>query len=371
MTELPSSHEDEAMRRLLHDAVDDVEPRDSLHQIRSRTRSQSTSRPWVWGIGGAVAASAATVAAIAVMGGDGGTTGARDPDFAGSPAATASSEPTPTQEPSETATTAAPPAETIAVPVYYVGETPQGPRLYREFQEASIADGDTDATIDEALDRAVGETPLDPDYRTVWPEGTEVQFGFDGVSPDGQWSIALRNAGTDLRQRPAGMSELEAQMAVDQLIYTVHAAAQDADRQPVQFFLERAGAADARTDMLLGVPVSEPLAAGEPIQTLALAQVTTPEQGAEVSGSFVADGIASSFEATVPWQVRQGERVVLEGFATAEGWMDRLYPWRTEPIDVSGLEPGEYTFVAMTSDPSGGAEGNGPHEDTKQITVVR
>ena len=47
--------------------------------------------------------------------------------------------------------------------------------------------------------------------------------------------------------------------------------------------------------------------------------------------------------------------------------MDKLYPWTAE-VDVSGLAPGTYTFVAMTDDPSGG-EGAGPTEDTKTIVV--
>ncbi len=49
--------------------------------------------------------------------------------------------------------------------------------------------------------------------------------------------------------------------------------------------------------------------------------------------------------------------------------MDRLYEWETEPIDVSALPSGRYTFVAMTSDPSGGAEGFGPTSDTRTIIV--
>jgi hypothetical protein len=47
--------------------------------------------------------------------------------------------------------------------------------------------------------------------------------------------------------------------------------------------------------------------------------------------------------------------------------MDRLYPWETE-IDISGLAPDQYTFVAITDDPSGG-EGGGPTEDSKDFTV--
>ena len=71
----------------------------------------------------------------------------------------------------------------------------------------------------------------------------------------------------------------------------------------------------------------------------------------------------------MPWEIRGRPTATRcsKGFATAEGWMDKLYPWETE-VDVSGLEPGDYTFVAMTDDPSGG-EGGGPTEDTKTITI--
>jgi hypothetical protein len=78
--------------------------------------------------------------------------------------------------------------------------------------------------------------------------------------------------------------------------------------------------------------------------------------------------VASSFEATVPWEITLGDEVLLEGFATAEGWMDKLYPWETS-IDVSSLEPGTYRFTARTDDPSGGAEGAGPDEDSKEFIL--
>ena len=63
--------------------------------------------------------------------------------------------------------------------------------------------------------------------------------------------------------------------------------------------------------------------------------MTAPEQGATVSGTFTASGVSSSFEATTPWQIRDASgAVVLDGFSTAEGWLDKLYPWQTE-VDVS------------------------------------
>lgn len=93
------------------------------------------------------------------------------------------------------------------------------------------------------------------------------------------------------------------------------------------------------------------------MDVLSMVQLTTPEQGATVTGDTLeVSGVASSFEANVPWEVRRGNEVVLDGFTTAKGWMNKLYPFSAS-VDVSSLEPGDYTFVAMTDDPSGGAEG--------------
>ena len=101
---------------------------------------------------------------------------------------------------------------------------------------------------------------------------------------------------------------------------------------------------------------------------LAFVNVTQPEEDSQPGATFFASGVANSFEATVPWEVRdESGAKVLEGFATAEGWGDHLYPWESE-VDASGLAPGTYTFVAMTDDPSGG-EGGGPTEDTKTFTL--
>ncbi len=156
--------------------------------------------------------------------------------------------------------------------------------------------------------------------------------------------------------------DFEAKLAVQALVYTVQGALQS--RAPVQVVGEPGGPAVP----MFGVDTDGGVANADQLDVLALVSVTSPESGAEVSGTFTASGVASSFEATVPWEVRDSSgTVVLDGFSTAEGWMDRLYPWQSE-VDVSGLAPGEYTFAAMTDDPSGG-EGPGPFEDTKVISV--
>ena len=147
---------------------------------------------------------------------------------------------------------------------------------------------------------------------------------------------------------------------MQQLVYTVQGIQQE--RLPV---LVQLGSDPVP---LFGVDTSGGLQAAPPNDVLAFVNVTEPAQDSLVSGTFTASGVANSFEATVPWEIRDTDgKQVLKGFATAEGWMDKLYPWES-PVDVSSLAPGTYTFAAMTDDPSGG-EGKGPTEDTKTITV--
>lgn len=273
--------------------------------------------------------------------------------------ATATETPTdePTQEPGEGGSES--PAEgdgedsdggdAAAVPVYYVGDTPQGPRLFREFQQVS---GDP---LLEAATLVDGGAPLDPDYRTEWPGvGIESVQATDGV-------LLVTIPGDGFTDRPDGMSKRSARLAIQQLVYTLQGVQQE--RVPVQ--VQRTGS----DPVLFGISTEAPFTQADPITVSGLVNVTTPEQGATIDGDTLeASGVASSFEATVPWEILRGDEVVLDGFATASGWMGKLYPWQAS-IDVSTLEPGDYTFVARTDDPSGGAEGAGPHEDTKDFTL--
>ena len=241
-------------------------------------------------------------------------------------------------------------AGTTTVPVYFVSDTPRGPALFREFRQVP-----DDNPLEEAAALVTAGDTVDPDYSTLYPAGEPpaVEYSADA----GAFVVELADEGWS---EPApGMSRAEARLAVQQLVYTLQGVQQE--RAPV--VVQHEGSAVP----LFGVDTADGVEQADPLSVLGLVNVTTPEQGATVSGTFTAEGVASSFEGTVPWEVRQGDSVVKEGFATASGWMDKLYPWQTE-IDVSDLEPGEYTFVARTDDPSGG-EGFGPTEDTKTFTV--
>jgi len=263
----------------------------------------------------------------------------------------------PTDDPTDPATSE-PPAGGGAVPVYYVGETPQGPRLYREFHA-----GGANRLLDAANDAASG-TPDDPDYRSAWPEGTTFEsVSFDGIGNDGLIQVTLSDE--SLHDRPSGMSEREAELAIEQVIYTLQGVV--GARAPVQFRL-----GDNPINEVLGVPTSEPLANGPVLATLAHVNITMPEQGEVVSGDTLeVTGVANSNEANVLVKLQryEGTFIVDQQPFTADGWMgNKLFPF-SGTLDISGASPGTYILSATTDDPSGGAEGFGPHTDTKIITI--
>lgn len=288
---------------------------------------------------------AVPVLAVAGCGTEGGSGASDTPGQ--SPTDTASSAPAPSSPTESASTETTSPITTMAMPLYWVGETPRGPRLYREFRQV-----DDSKPLEATLSALVEGMPDDPDYRSLLPSTAPITI----VNADDQLVVGVD---AQWATRPAGMSKAEAKLAVQQVVYTVQGVAQR--REPVTFEIEGGG-----SDVLgLGKATFQ---AAPHDTVLALVNITQPEEGATLERTFLASGVANSFEATVPWEIRDASgATVLDGFATAEGWMDRLYPWESE-VDASTLAPGTYTFVAMTDDPSDG-EGPGPFEDTKTFTV--
>jgi hypothetical protein len=239
-----------------------------------------------------------------------------------------------------------------AVPVYFVGDGPSGPALFREFHRV-----EGDPLTEAARLVAGGGEPDDPDYRTLWPQ-VEVSTvsATDGV-------LLVRLPADAFTERPDGMSAREADLAVQQLVYTLQGVQQE--RVPVM--VQRDGGA-AR---LFGLPTDAAFEAAGALNTLNHVSITAPAEGDTVAAgdSLRVSGVANSFEATVVCELLVDDRVVGSGPITAEGWMDdRLFPFEG---DLATLEapPGPATLRCSTDDPSGGAEGSGPSVDTKAITL--
>jgi Immunoglobulin-like domain of bacterial spore germination/Sporulation and spore germination len=233
--------------------------------------------------------------------------------------------------------------------IYYAGQTSHGLRLYREFR----AGVQTDENLADALS-LLEATPTDPDYDTYWSDGQLL----GATVANGVIEVDVDPALTG----PGDVSG-DAGLAIQQLVYTLQGV-EGQPRLPVQFVHDGNPVAE-----VFGVPTSEPLTNAPELDTLSLVSISDPTDRRVVDGYFSARGVASSFEGTVPWQLKAADGTVVEqGTAQTYGWQDHLYPWATGHIDVSGLDPGEYTFVVMTDDPSDG-EGPGPYVDTRTLIV--
>lgn len=334
------------LRDLLSEVADHVEPGDRLDAIRARTRPSRRRHLWI--PAGAALVAASVVGAVALGGGP-----VERADAPG-PAGTSNVSPSPSPtEPSPTEPTPTAP-ETRAVAVYYVGVTPDGPRLYREFREALGQDRF------EAATAAIGNAPLDPDYANLWPAEAIGDVSFVGTGADGLISITLSDA--SYRDRPAGMTPEEAGLAVEQVIRTFQAAVQA--RTPVQFRL-----GDNPIDQVLGVPSSEPLSQGPDLDVLALVSLSTPSEGQVVDKAepLVVSGAGNSFEGTIVTRLQRpdGSEAIDPVPAIAGTYEERLFPFEAS-LDISDLPAGEYVVLARTDDPSG--EGRF-HEDTRRITI--
>ncbi len=319
---------DDQIRELLDDAVSDVEPRPGLDTIRARTSTTRSRRPWVWGAAGAVLATAATIAAVAVLADGPGTTAAR-PGVATQPTGPAS---TATERPGRSVT------------VYFVGRTSHGARLFPE----SYPEVD-EVSVDQAVERSVTGSADDPDYGSLWPRGTTLQRA---QLQGGVLSVDLSG---DVTERPSGMSEADAELALQQVVRTAQNAT--GSSLPVLFLLD-----GYPTPMLLGQATDRPVPTSSD-DLLAQVQVASPTDGARVTSPFTVTGSAAAFEANVQWELMQGDTVVKRGFTTAEECCT-LSPYSFEVT----AEPGTYTLVVHDEDASGG-EGVPPWRDTKEITV--
>lgn len=311
---------DDQVRELLDSAVADVQPRRGLDEIRRRTVvRRSRRRHWAWAGAGVLAAGAATVAVVAATG-------------LGS-----------TSVPAPADTTAA----TRDVPVYFVGDTGAGPRLFREVE--SVPDT-VDGGLARSLDAALLGTAADPDYRSGWPAATRLRYA--RLVGD-HLSVDLSGAPVT---RPAGLGAVAAEVALQQLVYTAQAAA--GTDAAVTFLL------DGRpVDSLLGMPTGRPVAAAGRDEVLAPVSVAEPADGSAVDSPFTVTGEAAAFEANVQWELMRGDTVVRHGFTTARECCT-LSPY-TFTVTAP---PGRYTLLVHDEDASGG-EGTPPSVDSKTFIV--
>lgn len=327
----PEANPDRDLARLLAEVADTLEPTDRLPALRAST-AVAPARSWGWRL----APLAAAAAVVAVIGGitlsQDRTT--QDPPASGDRAETGS----------------------VALPVYYVGATPQGDRLFREWRTGTSG---TDK-LSQAVDAAVSGDPIDPDYTTLWPAGTSASAAAY-AGPLITVDLTATERGGLLR-RPGGMSRAAARLAIQQVVYTAQAALGEG-RVPVRLLVD-----GAAMPLLLGVRIDHPVGNAPVLQTLSRVSLTRPSEGARITDARLdVEGVANAFEATVVCQVLRDGEVVREVALTAEGAGDtRLWPFVAQ-LDLTGLAPGDYVLRALIEDPSGADPT--PYADTRSFTL--
>ncbi len=347
---------DQVISDLLHEVVDGVEPGERLEAVRAATERSRNARRWWWA-GGGVLAAASVVVALAL------STGSTSP--VSTPASAGPAMPTPTSSPTPSEglmTPSSAGSDATAVAVYYVGDTPRGPRLYREIR--GLGGEPLTAAVSAAVGRDDDDRrlyPLDPDYRVVWPPLTaaEARLAADGAS------IEVTLGGDpegDLRQRGT-LSRLEARLAIEAVVRTAQEVVGDA--LPVRLMI-----AGEPSDRVLGISASQPLVASSDLDVLAHVSLSDPSHGLLVDNDdpFTVRGLANSFEGNVVTRIQRREGTeVVEEQPTIAGWAeDRLFPFHVT-FDLTDVPPGDYEVLSRTDDPSG--EGRFD-TDTRVITIV-
>ncbi len=324
--------DDSALRRLIDEAVSDVHPQGGTEEIRARSQRPSAAR-WVPLTLAAAVATVVVIAGSAWLGRGGDAPPAAQQGGTDDPAVTQTE-------------TESDPGRTVQAQVYYVGSTPAGPRL---FAETHRVEGATTSDLDVAVQESLAAPALDPDYAVFPPdEDLVVRTSPSPAVITVDLSAAL--------PRPAEMDAEEAQMTLQAVVWTVHAAT--GSEAPVRFTV-----GDQATAEVLGVDTTQPLQRAGADSALATVSINTPTQGATVPTTFEVKGQAATFEANVVWELKQGDKVVRNGFTTAAECCT-LAPYS---FSVTAT-PGEYTLVVHDTDESDG-EGIGTSEDTKQVTV--
>lgn len=234
-------------------------------------------------------------------------------------------------------------------PVYYVGREP-GPGgrllLYREFRHVR-SEGSSDP-VAAAVQAMLALPPLDPDYTSPWPSGTQVL----GVSRSGEIATITLSEQVGVHRTDAGT----AQIAAQQLVHTATAA--DRSIRSVRLAI---GSQD--TNSLFGHVVGQaPFSRAPEVDVIAPVWIIDPYEGATLPGTFTVGGSANVFEATVSYVVRRDGAIVAEdsiqatsGTGTRGEWLVRL-----------NLPPGEYVIEAFETSAE---DGRPLFIDSKRVTV--
>ena len=215
----------------------------------------------------------------------------------------------------------------IPVSFYFVADTPRGFKLFSEEQNQLAREGDLNLQV--VADLVSGKVaPIDSDYVNLW----------GGTNTVNSVSVADSVATVDLGELSLNVGAESEQRAIDQIVWTLTEFAPDV--KSVRFTVNGeivetfAGHIDttATFERAIDYEVLNPI------------QISSINQGAELTSPVTISGAACTFEANVQWKLSQDGKVVKEGFTTASSGCPERGEWS---ITITDLEPGNYTIAAL------------------------
>ncbi|GGF31732.1 hypothetical protein GCM10011519_01350 [Marmoricola endophyticus] len=264
------------------------------------------------------------------------------------PAADTTPSTSPTPTPSSAQTT------DVVVPVYFLGASAAGQRLFRTSQRYE-APADTATSVEGRLQAAVAGAvagdSTDSSRTSAFPDETQAKV----TRENGDVTVDL--TGTDLEASGDSGTPEAGALALQSVVWTVDAVL--GEDTPVTFTV-----GGAAVDSVLGADTSTAVTKGDELSTLGLVQVDSPGPDA-VSSPFTVSGRAAANEAALTWRLEsQDGSVVQQGTATTQ----ECCTFSPYTFEVTA-PPGRYTLSVSDGDASGGGEGGGPTTDSRTVTV--
>lgn len=210
---------------------------------------------------------------------------------------------------------------------FFVADTPRGFKLFSERQNFIARDGDLILqVVSDLVSGAVA--PQDPQYVNLWGKGNSV----NSVTVD--QSLAT----VDLGKVTLNVGAEGEQRAIDQIVWTLTEFAPEITEVAFTINGEKvesfAGHVDttATFERAMSYEVLNPI------------QISSINQGAELTTPATISGQACTFEANVVWKLSRDGKVMEEGFTSASSGCPERGEWS---ITIKDLTPGNYTIAAL------------------------
>lgn len=228
--------------------------------------------------------------------------------------------------------------------MYFVADTGTELRLFSEVHLVPSKGSDVTKSALNAL--LNGEKPLDPDYVNLWESKSKLI----------NYSVNGSNALVDVHIENLNVGASAEQKAIEQILFTI--AAQNEQIKEVEFLRD-----GKKVESFAGhVDTTGRFLIDEGFRSLATVDLDL-EEGALLERPFLVTGLACTFEANVPWEITQGNKVIASGAQTA----GEACPVRSKfEINLSNLTSGEYVIRVWESSMEDGSLIN---QDTKSFRI--